>query len=919
MVEGVLAANLRNLWRSGDGDLQFEAPACLRAVNTVLAPNTRLRIAADERADWISWAALANRITSANVGVDVGQVRELLLQPRSVEISSSDQEDDVAEVEEPAPLPLPAEPTEAQQLRNDNARLKRKLASVQRKAERLVVKNRRLTQAVLEENTELRKLVLRGDAARYFSPRGGMGMAVRRLASGVSANRFGISNLMDVWHTTVTRWEIIFVAALQAWRRQWYTERERWLQSCEGLGEQLEGTAALKMRFVTHVHRGDATNTMRFKVKYHNSQTQSTYYEIDASDGTSWAEVMASKQHMTSLADVIPVDGQDALHTYAMYEKQVGSIGCPRWKRDETNFDNSRRLQRLWGVVLAISTFFGGDCGGDEDKSRQMATAACEDDPHSYVMSGPCLLHQYHLMSQKTLRFGDKLCHCLRDAMNANRNYYSTVVKILHCWRDKFADIRSRWCDLFGATSAEQFLRKRPPQAISGRWGAVSNGELYILAPPLDEVRVAVGPVICPVLPEQGTRSKDVAAAALPAPPVQPAVANDASGAGGEVDGTMELAVEATKAFKVKAGKWRQDAGLAIQDAVFVPVIVKIMNEARRPLNHFFHWLMQPVMSKVIDGDCRSPGKVAQLVWGKCSQLQEEFSANTDSRQWLDTLLLVPAALREALAEGILTLTLGLHADFDRRIRMLIVAVYPARLLMIAKRGRHIRCAERVGVAEHLLATPDERLEITARKLKLMFGKDLQTIVDTGGQCPGRLWLQVALWSEWMPSDSQYIEGVNNMLLSAHMCAPNIHGPLLSCRVVGRCALLPSGGVGFNYCRFREMEGTMNEMIRRATDAFPQAHNVMEDIYRFASPTPLVAEITPKQPCVPSPIPAVALKWARHYNAKLIDYLRASDGWLLRRLLVLPDPERDGELAFYLAPHVHGWSAHLLRCEVVSR
>ena len=96
---------------------------------------------------------------------------------------------------------------------------------------------------------------------------------------------------------------------------------------------------------------------MRFKTKYHVCETQSTYCEIDASDDTSWADVMASCETQRSLGDIISVDGQGALATYPMYEKQIGSIGCPHWKRPVGTLEKAVRLKSLCRVIVLISFF----------------------------------------------------------------------------------------------------------------------------------------------------------------------------------------------------------------------------------------------------------------------------------------------------------------------------------------------------------------------------------------------------------------------------------------------------------------------------------------------------------------------------------------------------------------------------------
>ena len=66
-----------------------------------------------------------------------------------------------------------------------------------------------------------------------------------------------------------------------------------------------------------------------------------------------------------------------------------------------------------------------------------------------------------------------------------------------------------------------------------------------------------------------------------------------------------------------------------------------------------------------------------------------------------------------------------------------------------------------------LRVTPDEKLEAIARKLKRLFAPELEEVIVSGGQCPAVLWLLVGAWSEFWPSGTGYIEGINNMTTAA--------------------------------------------------------------------------------------------------------------------------------------------------------
>ena len=197
---------------------------------------------------------------------------------------------------------------------------------------------------------------------------------------------------------------------------------------------------------------------------------------------------MAACCDIEGVGDLLQVEGGGGNATYALYAKQIQSMGCPFWKRNLATQVAGARLQAL-SIIVSITVMFGTDSGGDEDKTKKMVAAACEDDASTFTLGGACLLHQYHLMVQRSLKFSDTFCKVLEPAMNAKRKYFSSVVKLLHCWRDYSQKIYSRWAALYGVASASQFARARPPQALSGRWGAVEAAEARILVESAGQLR----------------------------------------------------------------------------------------------------------------------------------------------------------------------------------------------------------------------------------------------------------------------------------------------------------------------------------------------------------------------------------------------------------------------------------------------
>ena len=45
-----------------------------------------------------------------------------------------------------------------------------------------------------------------------------------------------------------------------------------------------------------------------------------------------------------------------------------------------------------------------------------------------------------------------------------------------------------------------------------------------------------------------------------------------------DMDGTMELSVESSEAYKAKEGKWRTDFALAVCDSVYMDIILPVFS-----------------------------------------------------------------------------------------------------------------------------------------------------------------------------------------------------------------------------------------------------------------------------------------------------------------------------------------------------
>ena len=202
------------------------------------------------------------------------------------------------------------------------------------------------------------------------------------------------------------------------------------------------------------------------------------------------ARLLEKLQHIeerVALADLLEVRRTTSRDTHALYVKHMTSIGCPSWTASDGRFGPF-----ITPVTYALCT----ESGTDEVGFKSMAveestfnntsydpTAAhpvedCDEDNTSAVFSldTMCWMHVYHLMAKKSYKSTDLMCKALEKWSNAKRNYFSTIAKIMHTWRDCSKSIKTAWL-AFGNKAAQEFAGKRPPLAMSGRWGQTEKSE----------------------------------------------------------------------------------------------------------------------------------------------------------------------------------------------------------------------------------------------------------------------------------------------------------------------------------------------------------------------------------------------------------------------------------------------------------
>ena len=280
-MEGVVATTLQPYTRQAGDTIEIQYQAYSVLVECLRPPGDRKRrrtsVHGHIPTDYGAWAFWVDAMHRLAPRLDAEQVHSFLRAAPVVDlIDASDGEND-----EQTSMPTSSR-TRVTDLESEVQTLKQQINTLTRANRRLRVLNLQ-QQADGEKQTDSLVAVMfkPNQASRYFSARGGMAMAVRKMISGISAKRFGISMNMDVDKTTVIRWEMLYAASVQAHRKAWYRDRESMLYAplrtpaaATPRDDEDEDADALEpqplkriFRFATHLHRGDATNTTKFKNK----------------------------------------------------------------------------------------------------------------------------------------------------------------------------------------------------------------------------------------------------------------------------------------------------------------------------------------------------------------------------------------------------------------------------------------------------------------------------------------------------------------------------------------------------------------------------------------------------------------------------------------------------------------------------
>ena len=512
-----------------------------------------------------------------------------------------------------------------------------------------------------------------------------------------------------------------------------------------------------------------------------------------------------------------------------------------------------------------------------------MQTAIIWKRDRSLFFDGCCYCHQYHLMVRGTLSFMDSLL----KHMGCSFSYWSSLVKMMHIWRNNAVELFSAWHNLFGAQSAIKCCLRVPPRPITGRWGAVRDCEGFIMRCPARELQRVFNAVF-------GKAAK------APGKEIVPA----------QTSGVDTLPASETAAYAEKMGRWTRDALQVVNDERS-ELAINIPQRIRQPLDHMFHSLQK----RWVHG--AEPANLARFIWVYEETINREIRALLRPEAWADLVEAAPQEHRGRSRIGILKAVLRMHADYERRVSNPLRAG-PYNLLWFGKELPNDFCPKRQHLALCLLDTPDVALHMTASKLKQLFRAELANVAQTG-KCPICLYWAMRLVALYWRADVQEIEGINSLIELACRRAPRISLPLVDARV-GLRKDLGLGTRDKRHVKYSQMmDSGASDLLDDAIQQIDHASAIMSQEGRFEAPktwAPPPTTMGDAHPSIHPPLFSPEIGgWAGSYS--MVWYHRAREAGKGSRegscLLFADAPE-----TVWVCVLTHGYTGHFAKFDLLA-
>ena len=366
-------------------------------------------------------------------------------------------------------------------------------------------------------------LLKRGRGEFFWTDRGGLSLALRRVLSNGGVATLGLALHTDVHRTTVCSWEVKLRAALLESSRLF----NRACMQC------LELDDAEGWRLAIFQMSGDATNSMCWqKQKLRVAEVEASYLLAPFAEDANLDSVLENLATHRTMGSVQIVAGATGMHTHALATKQYLSTGAAPWSKasgdvvaaildmpapsqgDPTAVPASAHPA---GDSLVVSVYAGPqarsdpwdgrkvlsiwlsctDGGADEVMGRRLQMTQALRFPTHWMFEVNCLAHQYQLQVADALVIADGFLLTI-----AGLRYYSSLAKLMNTWREYAAKIFTEWRAKYGDAAAAPAGKVPPNASAAGGEPSASASSLFFAFPLLNSARCCLqsSPSGCPKL-----------------------------------------------------------------------------------------------------------------------------------------------------------------------------------------------------------------------------------------------------------------------------------------------------------------------------------------------------------------------------------------------------------------------------------
>ena len=452
--------------------------------------------------------------------------------------------------------------------------------------------------------------------------------------------------------------------------------------------------------------------------------------------------------------------------------------------------------------------------GSDKKMQRTMAEDIMRPVPYLMVYSYNCLIHQLHLLQKGLIATAQAICLIL-NADLGQTTYFGGVATMLNSWCEFFQALKGTWHIEYGAEDTLHVFKRYPPRALVGRWGALNNGETYLLARNWMNAKEIMVKVL-------GKKESAAAAAAAKQK------TNPLATLLGEEHEHDALVYDQTM------GRWRKTT-LRLYSCPVFGHIVKLVHFVHDICAHVLKWLHKD----------NENGRIAELVWFKNAEFIKQFDdAARSDEQWRPIIDQFPATCPAPVVKYCaLGCTVQAASDYNMRFTEVIERM-DSKTLLFAKSPPGDQCEDRMALAKEMVAAKSlDELGPTPFKLLCMFRKEMVYASKTRKLDEGHedLYHYTKDIAKRISGHTGDVEGINSTIKNVCGRSPHVKQACVNARV--QIGQRTSPGSKTWTIKKEAIHNLINELVNFWEDK----EEVEADPDRFANAEAAHHQVTPER------------------------------------------------------------------------